>query len=47
MGNPSTPTPEVARRILEKVQVISKPFGTNITIENGVGVIRLPASNTQ
>src|SRR5262249_34026672 len=47
MGNPSTPTPAVARRILEKVQAISKPFGTNITIENGVGVIRLPASNTQ
>jgi poly-gamma-glutamate capsule biosynthesis protein CapA/YwtB (metallophosphatase superfamily) len=47
MGNPSTPKPEIARRILEKVQAISKPFGTNIAIENGVGVIRVPTSNTQ
>ena len=40
-GNPTTPTPEIARRILEKVQAISKPFGTTIAIENGVGVIRV------
>jgi poly-gamma-glutamate capsule biosynthesis protein CapA/YwtB (metallophosphatase superfamily) len=43
IGIPLTPTPEVAREILEKVQRLSKPFGTNMTIENGVGVIRLAA----
>jgi len=42
IGIPLTPTPDVAREILEKVQQLSKPFGTNMTIENGVGVIRLP-----
>jgi poly-gamma-glutamate synthesis protein (capsule biosynthesis protein) len=47
MGNPSTPTAVIAKRILEKVQTISKPFGTTIAIENGVGVIRVPTSNTQ
>ena len=41
IGIPLTPTPDVAREILEKVQRLSKPFGTNMTIENGVGVIRL------
>jgi poly-gamma-glutamate synthesis protein (capsule biosynthesis protein) len=41
IGIPLTPTPEVAREILEKVQRLSKPLGTNMTIENGVGVIRL------
>ena len=46
-GNPTTPTPEMARRILEKVQGLSKPFGTSIVIENGVGVIRVPAASTR
>ena len=41
MGIPLTPTPAIAREILEKVQRLSKPFGTNMTIENGVGVIRI------
>jgi len=40
-GIPMTPSPEVARQILEKVQTISKPFGTTISIENGVGVIHV------
>ncbi len=40
-GVPMTPSPEQAKKILEKVQTISKPFGTNISIENGVGVIRV------
>ena len=40
------PTPEVAREILERVQRLSKPFGTNMTIENGVGVIRVAAAQT-
>ena len=45
-GNPTTPTPEIARRILEKVQQLSKPFGTNVAIENGVGVIRVTPAST-
>jgi Bacterial capsule synthesis protein PGA_cap len=46
IGIPLMPTPEVAREILEKVQRLSKPFGTNMTIENGVGVIRVAAQQT-
>ena len=46
IGIPLTPTPEVAREILEKVQRLSKPFGTNMTIENGVGVIRVATPQT-
>ena len=45
-GNPTTPTPEISRRILEKVQRLSKPFGTTIAIENGVGVIRVSPAST-
>jgi poly-gamma-glutamate synthesis protein (capsule biosynthesis protein) len=33
----------VARRILERLQRLSAPYGTTIAIEGGVGVIRLPA----
>jgi hypothetical protein len=32
----------MSQRVLEKLQRLSKPFGTNIAIENGVGVIRIP-----
>lgn len=45
-GNPTIPTPEISRRILEKVQRLSKPFGTTIAIENGVGVIRVSPTST-
>jgi poly-gamma-glutamate capsule biosynthesis protein CapA/YwtB (metallophosphatase superfamily) len=45
-GNPTTPSPENSRRILEKVQRLSKPFGTTIAIENGVGVIRVSPAST-
>jgi poly-gamma-glutamate capsule biosynthesis protein CapA/YwtB (metallophosphatase superfamily) len=41
MGNPSAASPEMARRVLEKVRTLSKPFGTEIAVENGIGVIRL------
>ena len=41
VGNPSAASPEMARRVLEKLQTLSKPFGTSITIENGMGVIRV------
>ncbi len=46
VGNPSAASPEMARRVLEKVQTLSKPFGTRIAIENGVGVIRVVAKAT-
>jgi hypothetical protein len=42
LGIPKRPTPEVARQILEQVIEYSKPFGTKIEIEDGVGVIRMP-----
>ena len=41
------PALEIARRILEKVQTLSKPFGTTIAIENSVGVIRVTPASTQ
>jgi poly-gamma-glutamate synthesis protein (capsule biosynthesis protein) len=43
LGVPFMPLPAMAQRTLEKLQRLSTPFGTNITIENGVGVIRIPA----
>jgi poly-gamma-glutamate synthesis protein (capsule biosynthesis protein) len=44
MGIPMTPSPEVAQRILKEMQTLSKPFGTTISIENNVGIIRPNAS---
>ena len=44
-GTPRLASPPVARRILERLQRISKPYGTSIEIEGDAGVIRLaPAS---
>ncbi len=40
IGIPKRPAPEIARQILEEVIEYSKPFGTQIEIEDGVGVIR-------
>ena len=40
-GIPRVPKPHVAIRILERLQRMSEPFGTVITIENNLGVIRL------
>ncbi|HEY0864338.1 MAG TPA: CapA family protein [Lacunisphaera sp.] len=42
VGIPKRPSPEIARQILEEVIEYSKPFGTKIEIEDGVGVIRMP-----
>jgi poly-gamma-glutamate capsule biosynthesis protein CapA/YwtB (metallophosphatase superfamily) len=42
LGIPRKPTPEIAQQILEHVVEYSKPFGTKIVVENGVGVIRIP-----
>jgi poly-gamma-glutamate capsule biosynthesis protein CapA/YwtB (metallophosphatase superfamily) len=41
MGTPRRPTLEHAQRILERVAEYSQPFGTTITIENGVGIISI------
>jgi poly-gamma-glutamate capsule biosynthesis protein CapA/YwtB (metallophosphatase superfamily) len=46
VGIPLTPAPAVAQEILEKMQRLSKPFGTSIAIENGVGVIRPTSPQT-
>ena len=43
MGIPLTPSPQDAQRILKGLQEYSKPFGTTISIENNVGVIRIAA----
>ncbi|HUP53320.1 MAG TPA: CapA family protein [Longimicrobiales bacterium] len=39
-GIPETAPPDVGRRILERLQELSAPLGTTITIEGNVGVIR-------
>ena len=40
-GIPRIPKPNVAVRILERMQRMSEPYGTVITIENNLGIIRL------
>jgi hypothetical protein len=46
MSVAQTPSPELATRILTDVQKFSAPFGTTISIENGVGVIRVSPGAT-
>jgi poly-gamma-glutamate capsule biosynthesis protein CapA/YwtB (metallophosphatase superfamily) len=41
VGIPRTPTPEVARKILDEIVEYSKPFGTRIMVKDGVGIIDL------
>jgi poly-gamma-glutamate capsule biosynthesis protein CapA/YwtB (metallophosphatase superfamily) len=41
-GNPHLADPETARRILTNLQRDSAPFGTRISIEGSIGVIRIP-----
>jgi poly-gamma-glutamate capsule biosynthesis protein CapA/YwtB (metallophosphatase superfamily) len=41
-GTPRLASPELGREILSRLQRISRPYGTRIDIEAGVGVIRLP-----
>jgi poly-gamma-glutamate capsule biosynthesis protein CapA/YwtB (metallophosphatase superfamily) len=40
-GTPRRASPAMAQRILHDVAQYSRPFGTNIRVENGVGVIRI------
>jgi poly-gamma-glutamate synthesis protein (capsule biosynthesis protein) len=46
LGMPKTAPPAMAQKILARVQELSKPFGTTITIENNVGVIRVTTAQT-
>jgi poly-gamma-glutamate synthesis protein (capsule biosynthesis protein) len=41
MGIPATPGPAEAQRILRELQQYSLPYGTKISIEDNVGVIRI------
>ena len=43
-GAPHPANAEQARRILERLKTLSAPFGTAISIENNIGVIRTPAA---
>ena len=43
---PQTPSPEMARKILTDIQTFSAPFGTKISIENNIGVIRVAPEAT-
>jgi poly-gamma-glutamate synthesis protein (capsule biosynthesis protein) len=45
-GVPRAASPQVARTILERLQRLSKPYGTTIAIEQNVGVIRVPRTTT-
>jgi poly-gamma-glutamate synthesis protein (capsule biosynthesis protein) len=42
-GVPGLADPVVGKRVLERLQRLSAPFGTKVTIENGIGIIRIPA----
>ena len=46
MSIAQTPSPALAQEILTNVQKYSEPFGTKISIENGVGVIRIAPEAT-
>ncbi|KAM0450994.1 hypothetical protein ACHAO4_006388 [Trichoderma viride] len=43
IGTPTKPTLEVANEILGRLCEYSEPFGTKITIEDGVGVVHIPS----
>jgi poly-gamma-glutamate capsule biosynthesis protein CapA/YwtB (metallophosphatase superfamily) len=45
-GVPRVASPAVARTILERLQRLSKPYGTTIAIEQNIGVIRIPRGTT-
>ncbi len=45
LGIPKRPSPAVARKILDEVIEYSKPWGTKIVVEDGVGIIRIPPAS--
>jgi len=42
-GVPLMAQPEMAQKILKRVQRLSEPFGTEIAIEGNIGVVKVPA----
>ena len=46
LGIPRIPPPDVGRRILERVQRLSRDLGTTIVIENDIGLVRVPGQTT-
>ena len=40
-GRPVLAGPEVGRKVLQRIQSLSEPFGTTIDIDDGVGIVRL------
>jgi poly-gamma-glutamate synthesis protein (capsule biosynthesis protein) len=40
-GRPVLADGEVAQEILERYQRLSKPFGTNVSIDGNVGIVRM------
>ena len=45
-GVPRIASPDASRRILDRLQRLSKPFGTSIASEKGIGVIRLAGTSS-
>lgn len=45
-GVPKLASPDIAKSILERIQRLSQPFGTRVTIQDGVGIIRPAAAAT-
>jgi hypothetical protein len=43
-GTPKLADPHLGKEILEHLQAMSKPFGTNIEIRDGLGIINIGAS---
>ena len=46
LGIPRSSSPEIAQRILGRIQKLSTAFGTTVAIENNVGVIRARPTTT-
>ena len=46
-GLPRVASAQAAQRILTRLQKLSAPLGTTITIEGNVGVIRLTPTTSQ
>jgi hypothetical protein len=40
-GRPLLAEPEKAEKILKIIKKLSKPYGTEITVEDGVGIVEL------
>jgi hypothetical protein len=40
-GRPKLAEPELASKILQIIKGLSEPYGTEMSIENGVGIVRL------